>query len=215
MGRPNARVARDPDVGAAGRKVMKITALGCGHGGTGSGWIVSRGVVATNAHVVAGRDVIAVRLHGKRQSHDATPILFDRKNDVALLRVPDIKALTPLPIVPGPSAGTSGAVLGYPGGRWDILPVRLGPTSNRLEGAVESEPGLPGRRLFGTLTTSFAGRVRPGNSGGPIVDTRGRVLATVFAGGGESGVGVPNATVRAALGRAGSRASTGQCQEND
>ena len=29
--------------------------------------------------------------------------------------------------------------------------------------------------------TALRGRVRPGNSGGPVVDTHGRVMATVFA----------------------------------
>ena len=53
------------------------------------------------------------------------------------------------------------------------------------------------------LLTPLRGLVRPGNSGGPLVDAQGRVLTTVFAGtvGGRprGGYGVANATVAAIL----------------
>ena len=61
--------------------------------------------------------------------------------------------------------------------------------------------------------TGFRGRVRHGNSGGPVVNERGEVEATVFAArvGSDDGYGVPTAIVRKALaGRAG-RVSTGAC----
>ncbi len=53
--------------------------------------------------------------------------------------------------------------------------------------------------------TSLRGAVRSGNSGGPMVDSEGRVVTTVFAAttsGPRGGFGVPNAIVRAALERA-------------
>ena len=66
--------------------------------------------------------------------------------------------------------------------------------------------------------TSIRGRIRHGNSGGPVVDSDGRVLATVFASAEDTaasgGFGVPNALVRAALQRAGAGSqdrSTGDC----
>ena len=60
------------------------------------------------------------------------------------------------------------------------------------------------------------GRVQPGNSGGPVVDGRGRVVATVFAAtvsGPRGGYGVPNATVRRALDGVGGTVSTGPCAD--
>jgi S1-C subfamily serine protease len=66
--------------------------------------------------------------------------------------------------------------------------------------------------------TTFRGVVRPGNSGGPLVDTAGRVLTTVFAQSTGStrhgGYGVPNTVVRRALNGAapaGRSVSTGPC----
>jgi S1-C subfamily serine protease len=65
------------------------------------------------------------------------------------------------------------------------------------------------------LITALRGLVRSGNSGGPVVDRRGRVLATVFAAarhsGSGSGFGVPDSIVRRALGRSGRPVGTGAC----
>jgi S1-C subfamily serine protease len=62
--------------------------------------------------------------------------------------------------------------------------------------------------------TALRGLVRSGNSGGPVVDGRGRVVTTVFAAttrGSRGGYGVPNAAVRRALRDAGGPVSTGPC----
>ena len=62
--------------------------------------------------------------------------------------------------------------------------------------------------------TAFRGRVRSGNSGGPVVDGSGRVLTTVFASArrrGRSGYGVPNSIVARAVQTAAGAVSTGPC----
>ncbi len=65
------------------------------------------------------------------------------------------------------------------------------------------------------LLTPLRGLVRPGNSGGPLVDRDGRVLTTVFAsttgGGPRGGYGVANATVAQVLAGAGRMVGTGEC----
>jgi S1-C subfamily serine protease len=64
--------------------------------------------------------------------------------------------------------------------------------------------------------TPLRGRVRSGNSGGPVVDARGQVLTTVFAAttsGPPGGFGVPNAVVRrvVAAGAVSGPVSSGAC----
>jgi S1-C subfamily serine protease len=71
-----------------------------------------------------------------------------------------------------------------------------------------------GRGPVNRSITALRGRVRSGNSGGPVVNGRGRVLATVFAAttsGRRGGYGVPNRVVARALARVGRRVSTGPC----
>ena len=105
--------------------------------------------------------------------------------------------------------GTSGAVLGFPeNGSYDAQPARLGQTSTvRTQDAYGEGPIQ--RRI-----TSVRGRVRSGNSGGPVVDGRGRVLTTIFAASTsrrQTGFGVPDSIVADALRRADERVSTGPC----
>ena len=72
-----------------------------------------------------------------------------------------------------------------------------------------------GRGPVRRSVTSIRGRVRSGNSGGPAVDGRGRVVTTIFAasvgGGRRSGFGVPDSVVARALRRAGGAVDTGPC----
>src|SRR5947208_14822306 len=86
---PTSRIARDPQVRAAGGSVVRVLGTACGLGIEGSGWVAGRGgVVVTNAHVVAGEDGTTVQRRGTGTRYDAQPIWFDRRNDVAILRVP-------------------------------------------------------------------------------------------------------------------------------
>ena len=60
------------------------------------------------------------------------------------------------------------------------------------------------------MITALRGLVRPGNSGGPMVNSAGQVVATVFAAitgspSGKGGFAVPNQLVRHELARARSR----------
>ncbi len=71
-----------------------------------------------------------------------------------------------------------------------------------------------GRGPVSRRIASLRGHVRSGNSGGPVVDGRGRVLTTVFAAATSQrhvGFGVPNDVVRRALARARGPVGTGPC----
>lgn len=203
---PDPAVASDPDVDVAGDSVVRVLGTACGLGVEGSGWAVEPGLVVTNAHVVAGEDDTTVTTSGDA-SLPATPVHYDPENDLALLRVEaDLPALA---LAPEPTAGTAGAVLGYPeNGPFAVAPARLGETRETI--SDDSYGRGPVRRPIASLR----GTVRSGNSGGPMVDDRGRVLGTVFAAtttGPAGGFAVPNEVVEAALEAPQAPTDTGPC----
>lgn len=160
-------------VRGAAQAVVKVTSIGCGGLVTGSGFAIGDGYVVTNAHVVSGTNDHHV-LTPAGSELTAQVVYFDSRRDFALLSVPDLT--TPgLGFAPA-SRGTQAAVIGYPGGG----PEKVEPAV--VDGAVQAL----GRDIYSTTQVSrqvfvIQGKVRPGNSGGPLVDLEGRVLGIVFA----------------------------------
>jgi Trypsin-like peptidase domain/Colicin V production protein len=193
---PDARIARDPDVRGASDSVVRVLGTACGLGVAGSGWVAAPGLVVTNAHVIAGEDDTTVTSRAGAE-FDAEPVVYQPRNDLAVVRVSGLDA-PPLPIATEPRVGAAVAVLGYPeNGPFTISPARQGDTR-----VVISQDSY-GRGPITRRMTSFRGTVRSGNSGGPVVDARGRVTATVFAaerGSRPAGaLAVPNSVVQRAL----------------
>jgi S1-C subfamily serine protease len=160
-------------VNNAAQAVFKVTSLGCGGLVTGSGFAIGGGYVVTNAHVVSGTHAHRV-LTPAGDELGATVVYFDPARDFALLSVPDLTS-SGLGFAPA-SRGTDSAVIGYPGGG----PERIEPAV--VDGAVEAV----GRDIYSNNAVKrqvyvIQGRVRPGNSGGPLVDLQGKVLGIVFA----------------------------------
>jgi hypothetical protein len=200
-------------VNHAAPSVVKVLGTACGLGIEGSGWVAAPGIVVTNAHVVAGESDTTVQVGGNPPGLNAEVIDFDPHDDIAILRVSGLREPT-LRLAPNPQPGTPAAILGYPlDGSFDVEPGRIGQTETmNTEDAYGNGPVT-------RSITALRGRVRPGNSGGPMVDRAGRVVATVFAAitgssSGEGGFAVPNALVAGQLAASESRTSpvsTGQC----
>jgi len=205
---PSAGIVGDPQVDAAARSVVKVLGTACGLGVEGSGWVAGDGIVVTNAHVVAGQKDTRVLLRGEEPGIDAEAVHFDPRNDIAVLRVRGLQAPA-LALADSPRTGTSAAVLGFPrNGPYDERAGRLGATRQVV--TQDAYGRGPVRRVI----TSLRGAVRSGNSGGPMVDGRGKVVTTIFAAttsGPRGGYGVPNSVVSSALGDARGPVSTGPC----
>jgi S1-C subfamily serine protease len=205
---PDSAAVDDPDIERAAASVLRVRGSACGLGVEGSGWIAAPQIVVTNAHVVAGQDDTTVTTSAGDELE--TDVLhYEPRNDLAVLGVPGL-AGAPIPIVERASKGTAGAAVGYPeGGPLTVNAARLGRT-----GTVISEDSY-GRGPVERSMTPFRGLVRNGNSGGPVLDTEGRVLTTVFAtsleSGPPSGLGVPNPIIRDALAGPLDGADTGPC----
>jgi S1-C subfamily serine protease len=203
---PDPAIGADPDVRRASQSVVRVLGTACGLGVEGSGWVAQPGLVVTNAHVVAGEDDTTVTtIDGA--SLDATPVHYDPTNDLALLRIG--ASIPALKIAAGPQRGTTGAVLGYPeNGPYAVAAARMGDTSTVI--SEDSYGNGPIDRSLAFLR----GSVRSGNSGGPLVDSRGAVMATVFAAttsGPQGGFAVPNSVVQEALGATTTSVDTGPC----
>jgi S1-C subfamily serine protease len=152
---------------------------GNGQSGLGSGFVISgAGEVATNAHVVTSgegagihkADQVFVRFKDDNQV-PAKIVGFDPFSDVALLKVdPAGLTLRPLPFGSAGdlTVGSPVAAIGSPFGEDQSLSVGV---ISALDRSIQS---LTGFATTGAIQTDAA--INHGNSGGPLLDSRGRVL---------------------------------------
>jgi S1-C subfamily serine protease len=140
----------------------------------GSGFVIGRGLVVTNAHVIAGSRTPVVKIGGSE--YPALPVLFDPEHDIAILRVSTLKSpgleLLPNKVKPR----TAATLLGYPYG--GPLTATVATVVSHDRASTPDIYGTPGsiRDIY-----EVDGLVRPGNSGGPLVGDDGSVLGVVFA----------------------------------
>ncbi|HEU4400608.1 MAG TPA: S1C family serine protease, partial [Candidatus Polarisedimenticolia bacterium] len=135
--------------------------------GAGSGVVISEeGLILTNAHVVAGAREVHVRLLTGREI-DAAVVSVDEASDLALLRAPGI-GLPAIPFSdePLPPSGSVAFVLGNRADRGtEVAPGRIGPHRHVRAGARPIE-----------FWCEVEAPVGPGDSGGALLDSAGRLL---------------------------------------
>ena len=164
---PSRAILASPAVHRAGRSVVRVYGLACGLGVEGSGWVVAPGLVVTNAHVVAGERRTQIQVRGVGPDLAAEVVGFDVHNDIAVLRVPSL-ALPRLRFAQRSASGTAAAILGYPlDGAFNVQPGRLGQTES-----VHTQNAYGDGHVLRSITP-LRGRIRPGNSGGPVIDSAG------------------------------------------
>jgi len=160
--------------GLAGSSTVKVVGQACGFVQEGTGFTVGPGEVVTNAHVVAGEGHPQVLVSGV--VYPATPVLYDPAFDLAVLRT-TAPLGPPLHLAPGEvPRGTEAAVLGYPeDGPLTVVPAGVASTIS-AEGRDIYNSGLVFRDVY-----ELDAGIRPGNSGGPVIGTDGRVIGVVFS----------------------------------
>lgn len=166
----------DPALNEAAQSVARITgtAYACGVQSTGSGFVIAADRVVTNAHVVAGVSNPVIELPG-RASVDAQVVYFDSQKDIAVLATRGLDARV-LPLGAKLTAGASAAFQGYPYGG----PFTSGTASVRSVGTA-LVPDLSDSQRSARDVYALDADVRPGNSGGPLLDASGQVAGIVFA----------------------------------
>jgi S1-C subfamily serine protease len=174
VGPPPGRIGRDPDVQRAQASVFKIRGENdCDRGVEGTGFLYAPGRVMTNAHVVAGVDRPTVLVGDEELP--GTVVYYNPDMDIAVLAVdgPDRPSLR---FDDSGHERQAAAVLGYPqDGPYNVQAARIR-GEQRLRSPDIYGDGTVLREVF-----SIRALVRPGNSGGPLVSSTGRVLGVIFA----------------------------------
>jgi S1-C subfamily serine protease len=158
---------------AVATSVVKIEGIACRKIQDGTGFVVADGLVATNAHVVAGESSTdVIRNDGRRISSQV--VAFDPARDLALLQVPGLDR-APLPLARA-EIGDVGGVFGHPGGE----PLRIAPfeVARRLDATGRD---IYGRSPVVRSVLEAAADLAPGDSGSPLVDPAGEVIGITFA----------------------------------
>jgi S1-C subfamily serine protease len=183
---PDPSVAGSEVARRAAASVVKVHGVACGVGIQGTGWVVARGLVATNAHVVAGQESPTVDVPNG-QVIETTPVYFDPANDVALLRARGLRPRA-LRLSVEPPAGDPVVLLGYPN---DGPLTAVAGTAGRPRKVVA--PDAYGQHFRLRTVVPLRGRVEHGDSGGPVIDADGDVVAMIYAASrrGSGGFGVP------------------------
>ncbi|MGY3201226.1 MarP family serine protease [Streptomyces sp. TE5632] len=160
---------------AAQRSTVKVEGVAGVQGREGSGFVYATERVMTNAHVVAGIDEPTVRVGGVGRAYEARVVLFDPQKDVAVLYVPELRAPV-LRFDDDADRGDAAVVAGYP--QDGDLDLRAATVANRVQAKGQN---IYGDRSVVREIYSIRSLVRPGNSGGPLLTTDGRVYGVVFA----------------------------------
>ncbi|MBR6304617.1 MAG: trypsin-like peptidase domain-containing protein [Paludibacteraceae bacterium] len=145
---------------------------------SGTGWMLNKGYVVTNHHVANNaRTIILKFMQGDSLvQYTGETVVMDEEHDLAIIKIndPAFKGFGTLPYAVKTSladVGESVFVLGYP------LTTTMGDEIKLTTGIISSHSGYEGNRAQYQISAP----VQPGNSGGPLFDESGNVIAVVNA----------------------------------
>lgn len=178
----------DPaDISAASRSVVRVVIIESDGDRArlithGTGFAVTPNLIVTNAHVVEelrGDDTLiagVVPAEG-RNGYPAKLVAYSPGNDLALLRIEGGGTLTPITLFPGaPTDGSEVYAVGYPGNVDLAQGLSMADLVTPQE-AVKTRGYLSGGRSSRSFDTLLhTAPLGSGNSGGPLLDSCGRVI---------------------------------------
>jgi serine protease Do len=184
---PDAARAESADINAASRSVVRVAVFSEIDGerkmvGHASGLVVAPGKIITNAHVVEeslynpAMTFQIIPSQG-RESYMATVIKWSPDNDLALLQLEQGARLSPASLFSGPvEDGSDVFAIGYPA-NVDIAMQYDEADTLRPQPPVKTRGTISaGRSAKAFDTLLHTAPIGPGNSGGPILDSCGRVV---------------------------------------
>ncbi len=144
---------------------------------TGTGFALKDNYIVTNYHVVDGAKSICIQgINGNfTNKYNADVVATDKQNDLAIIKVKGVtipSAIIPYSVKTTTSeVGEEVFVLGYP------LTSTMGDEIKLTTGVVSSRSGFQGDVSLYQISAP----IQPGNSGGPLFDSKGNVIGIVSA----------------------------------
>jgi S1-C subfamily serine protease len=175
---PDPNVVNSPALRAAETRVVRVqgVAPSCQRSIEGTGFVISRDHILTNAHVVAGVTQHQTITTTADQTLPARVVFYDPQVDLAVLYVPGLN-LTPLRFSGQANPGDNAVVAGFPLDARTLhsVPARIGVVQD-AQGPNIYQTATVTRQIY-----EIRAVVESGNSGGPLLSTKGTVYGVVFA----------------------------------
>ena len=153
----------------------------------GTGFFVARNKVATNVHVVAYHRPIFVQSADREKIWTVEGVTaFDVKNDLAILKVVGVGAPLPLGDSDTLQSGEEISAVGYPKGKYRV-------SKGTLHSVRDSNKWL-----------QMNVKISPGNSGSPVINSKGEVVGIVSASEEPYSYAIPSNALKALLTQSGS-----------
>jgi len=165
------------EIKLATNSIVRIDGIAqsCSAAMTGTGFIVSNERVITNAHVVAGVIEPVISQPNSDLQIQGKIIYLDRDKDIAVIFVPGLMGET-LTFIGPVTPNEVGFVLGYPnGGSLKTTTVSITSEFESLGADIDGNGEVKREVIV------FGGEIKPGNSGGPLLNRQGQALGMVFA----------------------------------
>jgi V8-like Glu-specific endopeptidase/uncharacterized membrane protein required for colicin V production len=158
---------------SAAASVVRITSFSCNGIVAGSGFVIGKDLVATNAHVIAGSKRPIIKWAGR--SYQAEPIYFNSNLDIAILLVKNLNAPALSLAKANVALDSSVAIVGYPDGNYDVQPGIIRGTR------ATSSANIYNLGSFNRGVYVIQANIDFGSSGSPVVVSSGQVVGIIFS----------------------------------